>query len=83
MLPVAAFAAHAAQQHIRRRRQAAPGARPLRGLGYDVTTDPALVTALAGLLETAQQKNAEPLQAFRQTYLLAFHHHLEEIAFLP
>ena len=46
MLPVAAFAAHAAQQHIRRRRQAAPGARPLRGLGYDVTTDPAVSPAL-------------------------------------
>jgi len=39
----------------------------LRVRAPDVTTDPALVTALAASLEAAQQKNAEPLQAFRQT----------------
>jgi len=39
----------------------------LRVRAPDATADPALVAALAGLLETAQQKNAEPLRAFRQT----------------
>jgi hypothetical protein len=43
MLPVAALAARAAQQHIRRRRAAA---HPLRGLGYDPITDPAISPAL-------------------------------------
>jgi hypothetical protein len=48
MLPVAAIAAHTAQQHIRRRRVAASQQqqRTLRGLGYDITADPAVSPAL-------------------------------------